>query len=157
MKREETVKGLVIYLVGSLRNENVPIISNKLRKALGENVEIFNSWYHASPDADEFNLKCCKDRGLNYKETLLDWGSQNSFNFDKFHLNRADIVVGLMKIGRSGHLELGYACGIGKKTYMLFPDGEPETCDIMYNFLNDIFFDIDKLIEQLKSDLENKV
>ncbi|MEK6882986.1 MAG: hypothetical protein AABY22_25405, partial [Nanoarchaeota archaeon] len=150
MKLIKTNPKLVVYLVGALKNKNIPIVANKLRKVLGKEVEIFSSWYHSSPDADSFNLKCCKERGLDYKETLLEYGSRNSYDFDKKHLTRAHVVVGLMKFGRSGMLELGWSLGKGKKGYILFPS-PPERCDIMLNFLDNIFFNFSDLIKQLKS------
>ena len=157
MERPKTNPKMVVYLVGALKNKNVPIVANQLRESLGKDVEVFSSWYHSSPDADKWNLQCCKEQGLSYKETLLEWGSQNSYKFDKKHLNRAHIVIGLMKIGRSGHLEVGYSCGKGKKTYMFFAEGVPDRIDIMYSFLNDIFFDINDLIAQLKEDLKQRI
>lgn len=37
-------KKRVIYIIGSLRNKNVPIVANKLRAA-NKDWEIFDSWY----------------------------------------------------------------------------------------------------------------
>lgn len=139
----------IIYIIGSLKNPNIPIIANKLRKDLGKTVEIFNDWYHSSEDADDWMHKCCKERGLNYKETLKTYGALNTFEFDKKHIDRSTDVVMVMKAGRSGHLELGYAIGRGKRGYVLF-DEEPERADIMYNFATDIFFNYNDLLKELK-------
>ena len=131
MERQKTNPIMVVYLVGALKNKNVPIVANQLRAALGNDVEIFSSWYHASEDADRWNYRCCKERGLSYKEMLEEWGSQNVYHFDKKHLNRAHVVIGLFKIGRSGHLELGYSVGRGKRVYMLFENQFPDRLDVI--------------------------
>jgi hypothetical protein len=53
-----------------------------------------------------------------------------------------------MPAGRSGHLELGYMKGRGKKTYVLF-DKEPERWDVMYRFADAVCFSNDELIKAL--------
>ncbi len=41
----------MIYLIGSLRNPNIPAIANELR-TLG--YEVFDDWYAAGPEADDY-------------------------------------------------------------------------------------------------------
>ena len=151
MKRPEKKYKRVIYLIGSLKNENIPVLANKLRKEFGPDVDVFDSWYYPSPDADEWLHKCCKERGLSYKETLQDWGAQHVFEFDKSHLNRATDVVLVMPAGKSGHLELGYSKGLSKRGFVYFENGSPEKVDIMYLFADDLFFSYDELVAGLKS------
>lgn len=139
----------VIYIMGSLKNKNIPIIANKLRKDMGPTVEIFDDWYFPSEDADDWLHKCCKDRGLNYKQTLATWGAKHIFAFDKTHLDRATDVVLVMPAGKSAHLELGYSIGKGKRGFILFSD-IPERIDIMYQFANNLFFEYNELLEELK-------
>ena len=43
---------LGIYLIGSLRNEEVPKLARRLREAL--NVEVFDDWFSPGPKADDF-------------------------------------------------------------------------------------------------------
>jgi hypothetical protein len=50
--------------------------------------------------------------------------------------------------GKSGHLELGYMLGQGKKGYIFF-DKEPERWDVMYQFATGIFFNKEELIQEL--------
>lgn len=142
------MKKRMIYIIGSLRNKNVPIIGNKLRK-LDENWEIFENWYGSGPHADDCLRDYCKGKGLNYKETLKDPAAVNTYQFDKRHLTRATDVVMVMPCGKSCHLEFGWARGKGKRGYILF-DKIPSRIDIMYQFATNIFFSFDELAEELK-------
>ena len=54
-----------------------------------------------------------------------------------------------MPAGRSGHLELGYIIGLGKRGYILF-DVEPERYDVMYQFAQGVAFSLDELCKMLK-------
>jgi len=90
-------KKLVIYVIGSLRNKNVPIISNKLRKSTSH--EIFDSWYSPGPHADDYWRHYEKAKGVTYKEALRDWAAKHIFEFDVHHLDRADVVVLIMPAG----------------------------------------------------------
>ena len=141
-------KKRVIYIIGSLRNKNIPIVANKLREA-NKDWEIFENWHSSGPEADDFLRDYCKGKGLSYKETLKDPAAVNTYNFDKRHMTRATDVVMVMPAGKSGHLELGWAIGKGKRGYVLF-DKEPERVDIMYQFSKDLFFDFNELVEELK-------
>jgi len=138
----------VVYIIGALKNWKVIDLANKLSKEFPK-CEFFCSWITPGPEADEYLRKYGKKRGLNYKETLQDWGARHVFNFDKTHLNRADMVIMLMPCGKSGHLELGYCIGRGKLGYVLFPK-EPKRIDVMYQFATDLFFSTDDLIKELR-------
>ncbi|HJX05792.1 MAG TPA: hypothetical protein VJ461_03715 [Candidatus Nanoarchaeia archaeon] len=138
----------VVYIIGALKNWKVIDLANKLSKEFPK-CEFFCSWITPGPEADEYLRKYGKKRGLNYKETLQDWGAKHVFDFDKTHLNRSDIVIMLMPCGKSGHLELGYSIGKGKLGYVLFPK-EPKRIDVMYQFAADLFFNTDDLIGELR-------
>lgn len=56
----------------------------------------------------------------------------------------------LMPAGKSGHLELGYVLGQGKRGYILF-DEDPERYDIMIQFATNIFFSKEELIDYLRN------
>jgi hypothetical protein len=136
----------VIYLIGSLRNPSVPVIAAHLRSV---GFEVFDDWYAAGPTADD----CWRDyevaRGHSYKEALQGYAATHIFDFDMFHLNRCDIGVLVMPTGKSGHLELGYLVGRGKPCYVLF-DKTPERYDVMYQFAQAVFFDVNDLSNELK-------
>lgn len=141
-------KKKVIYIIGSLKNWKVIDLHLQLEK---EGFEPFTSWLAPGPEADDFWKKYTKKRGLTHKEALKDWSAQHIFEFDKTHLDRADVVVMLMPCGKSGHLELGYSLGKGKKGYILF-DKEPKRYDVMHIFATDVFYDVDELVKELKND-----
>ena len=131
----------VIYLIGSLRNSKIPEIGDVLRKS---GHDVFDEWISAGPEADDYFQKYHQERGLNYKQALQSYAAKHIFDFDYFHLLRADVAVMVLPAGRSAHLEFGFMIGQGKKGYILL-DKEPERYDLMYNFATDIFFDIKDL------------
>lgn len=135
----------VIYLIGALKNPQIPEITNYLT---GLGFEVFSDWWAASEDADDWLRDYYKGRGYNYKQTLGSYAAQHIFEFDRTHLDRADIGVMVMPAGKSGHLELGYMIGQGKPGYILF-DKEPERVDIMHNFATEVFFNRDELGQTL--------
>jgi hypothetical protein len=134
-------KQLAIYLIGSLRNPEVPILAIRLRE-LG--FDVFDDWYAAGPEADDYWLKYEKQRGSTYDEALKNYAANHVFDFDHHHLDRCDIAILLLPAGKSGHLELGYAIGKGKHSF-IFIDKEPERWDVMYRFADGVFFDQRKL------------
>lgn len=136
-----------VYLIGSLRNPAIPVLGKELREI---GVEVFDDWFAAGPIADDSWQEYEKAKGVSYDAALNGFAAQHVFAFDLHHLNRVDAVILVLPAGKSGHLELGYARGIGKKCFILF-DKEPERWDVMYNFANGgVFFDKEKLKEELK-------
>lgn len=140
-----------IYVIGSLRNKEVPIIANEIR-SLG--FEVFDDWHAAGPEADDewksYELK----RGHHYGEALKGHAARHVFHFDLFHLDRCGAAVLALPAGRSGHLEFGYMVGQKKRGYVLFP-GQPadeERWDVMYQFANGIYFNLDELKKGLLHD-----
>jgi len=137
-----------IYLIGSLRNEKVPQIANRLR---AEGHDVFDDWYAAGPEADDYWMAYEKQRGHNFKYALLNYAARHVFDFDKEHLDRCGVGVLVLPAGKSGHLELGYMIGQGKKCYILL-DGEPERFDVMYRFATAVFTRMEDLIECLNKE-----
>lgn len=139
---------LGIYLIGSLRNKEIPKLARRLREEIG--VEVFDDWFSPGPTADD----CWRDyehvRGSSYKQALGSHAATHVYKFDKFHIDRLPIVVMCMPAGKSGHLELGYSLGKGKRGYIFF-DEEPERWDVMYQFATDIFFNEQELVAELKT------
>ena len=134
-----------IYLIGSLRNPEVPKIANRIRE-LG--FEVFDDWYAAGPEADDKWRDYEKARGHTYKEALKGLAADHVYQFDLKHLNECDIAVLYLPAGKSGHLELGYVIGKGKKGYILLDN--PERWDVMYLFADGVFHNF----EELKKELE---
>lgn len=135
-----------IYVIGSLRNKKIPFFAKELREALG--VEVFDDWFSPGPEADDYWRKYEKARGSTYSEALKNWAGKHVFEFDKYHIDRLGIGVMIMPAGKSGHLELGYMIGQGKKGYILF-DEEPERWDVMVQFATGVFFKKEDLIDEL--------
>lgn len=136
-----------IYLIGSLRAPKIPEIGNSLRK-LG--FDVFDDWWAASEDADDWWMHYEKGRGHSYADALNGLAAQHVYDFDKFHLDRDDIGVLVLPCGKSGHLELGYLCGKNKPTYVLFAEGEPERYDVMYKLCTSVHFSLASLEDTLK-------
>ena len=143
-------KNKQIYVIGSLRNKNIPVVAKELRTL---NFTVFDDWFSPGPEADDFWRKFEKVRGSTYKEALSSYAATHVFEFDKHHIDKSDIGVLLMPAGKSGHLELGYMIGQGKTCFMVFEE-EPERWDVMVQFtmLNggNVCVTIDELKKELK-------
>ena len=136
-----------IYLIGSLRNAKINEIAAKLRES---GHEVFDDWFAAGPEADDYWQKYEIAKGNNYKQGLDGYAAKHVYEFDKFHLDRNDIAILALPAGKSGHLELGYMIGKGKLGYILFDETMPDRWDVMYQFAAGVFFTLDSLIEELK-------
>ena len=135
-----------VYLIGSLINPEVHKLSQKIRE-LG--FIVFDDWYAAGPEADDKWRDYEKARGRTYRDALAGLAAEHVYNFDFKHLNESDVAVLLLPCGKSGHLELGYMLGKGRKGYILLDN--PERWDVMYKFADGIFHNFEELkIELLK-------
>ena len=139
-----------IYVIGSLKNDEITKVSKLLRE---QGFEVFDDWKAPGPDADDYLRDYYRERGLTYSEILGSHGVQHVFNFDKFHLDRCDCALLVMPAGKSGHLELGYTVGKGKPGFILM-DQEPERVDVMHSFATKVFMNKEEMIEYFKSDRE---
>ena len=136
-----------IYLIGSLRSPKVPEVAQKLRAA---GHIVFDDWFAAGPEADDYWQKYEQERGHNYKQGLAGYAAHHVFNFDKHHLDTNDLAVLMLPAGKSGHLELGYMIGTGKPGYILFDDEMPDRWDVMYLFAAGVFFNIEELLKEIE-------
>ena len=132
-----------IYLIGSLRNPQVPVVAQALQEA---GHEVFDDWYAAGPEADDYWQKYEEARGHAYYEALNGYAAQHVYQYDKSHLDRCEVGILMLPAGKSGHLELGYMIGQGKKGYILL-DKIPERWDVMYAFADGVFGSVEKLIQ----------
>ena len=129
-----------IYVTGSLRNEQVPIIANHLRDVLG--LDVFDDWYAAGPRADDHWKEYEEGRGRTYQEALEGYAANHVFEYDKHHLDRCDIGVLIMPAGKSSHLELGYLAGQKKPVFILMD--KPDRWDVMARYAS-VHFDLDEM------------
>lgn len=120
----------MIYLIGSLRNPEIPKIASTLRELTKQ--QVFDDWYAAGPEADDYWKKYEQEKGHDYKTALKGFAARNVFQFDKTHLSNAESVVLALPAGKSGHLELGWSLGKGKRGYILLDS--PDRWDVMYQF-----------------------
>ena len=134
----------MIYLIGSLRNPEVPKIANKLR---GVGLEIFDDWYSAGPEADDKWREYEIGRGRGYIEALSGAAARNVFNFDRTHLEGASAVILVLPAGKSGHLELGFSLGRRKPGYVLLDN--PDRWDVMYQFATMVTDNLEEIIKHL--------
>lgn len=120
-----------VYLASSWRNEVYPEVLAALRQA-GYEVYDFRR-----QGGVEWNISA----GLNAAELdgLLNHPKvQSIFDQDMEALRNCDAVVCVLPCGRSAHLELGYGIGAGKRTILLWHDGDE--MDIMHKAVDAIVF-----------------
>src|SRR3990167_5061896 len=130
-----------IYLIGSLRNSRVPEVARELR-TIG--YEVFDDWYAAGPEADDYWQKYEQDRGHSYIEALNGNAANHVFHYDWTHLNNSDLALMVMPCGKSGWMEFGYMRGL-KKPGLVLMEKEPERWDVMIGFANKIFYNLEDL------------
>lgn len=135
-----------VYLIGSLRNAAIPVLGARLRR-LG--FEVFDDWHGSGPEADDYWQKYEQTRGRPYSQALYGYAATTIFEFDQTHLDDCDIAVLIAPAGKSGHMELGYVAGHGKRTYV-FMEGEPERWDVMYRMATKVCFSYRELISELQ-------
>lgn len=118
-------------------------------------MEVFDDWYAAGPEADDFWKKYEQERGRDYLSALMGYAARHVFEFDRHHLDTSDAAVLVLPAGKSGHLELGYMAGRGKPTYILL-DAEDVRWDVMYQFATKVVDNEKDLLNGLKSSLFTK-
>jgi hypothetical protein len=135
-----------VYLIGSLRNVEVPNTAKFIREVVG--CEVFDDWFAAGPEADDYWQKYEKEkRGHTFAEALAGYAAQHVYQYDKSHLDSSHVGVLMLPAGKSGHLEAGYLIGQGKPVYII--GEEPERYDVMYNFARGFFTDLNRLCDAL--------
>lgn len=134
-----------LYLIGSLRNLRIPQIGKDLRNA---GHVVFDDWYAAGERADDAWQAYEQARGHSFSDALQGFAAQHVFNFDYEHLFSCDVVILVTPAGKSGHLELGWALGRGKKGYVLL-DAPVERWDVMYAFTHGVHDSVATLIKDL--------
>ena len=136
---------LKVYLIGSLRNPQVPIIGNSLREL---DVDVFDDWHGGGSRADREWQRYEEIRGRTYVEALYDRYATHIWAFDKYHLDTSDAAVMVHPVGRSAHIELGYMVGKEKPTFVYFPR-PPERFDVMLRFCQ-VYMSLDDLITAVR-------
>ena len=135
-----------LYVIGSLRNPEIPGIAAKLRD-YGH--DVFDDWYAAGPHADDHWKDYEVARGRSYIEALDGYPAGQVFRYEKSHLDRCQAAVLVLPAGKSGHLELGYFIGSGKPGYILLPPGD-DRWDVMYRFATKVVRSVGELDIELE-------
>lgn len=138
-----------LYLIGSLRNERIPKLASKLRRMCPD-VEVFDDWYAAGPEADDFWKDYEKAKGSSYEAALRGYAAKHVFDFDRYHLNRCSHALLVLPAGKSGHMEIMYAqYGSGSRTAILL-DPDDVRWDVMYQFIPTIVRSEAEVVDWLK-------
>lgn len=141
-----------IYVIGSLRNPEIPEVSRVLRDTL-PGVEVFDDWYAAGPEADDYLKRWAEQQELTYEEALRTHAAKHIYHFDKYHLDEADAAVMVYPCGRSCGLEFGYVIGQGKPGWVLLD--KPDRWDIMVQFATGWSFSINDIAKEIKHESSN--
>jgi hypothetical protein len=83
-----------------------------------------------------------------YRNALQHPLAQVGFAQDKLALQMADVTVLVLPCGRSAHLELGYAAGVGQPTAVLMLD--PCEAELMYLLVDRVCLTMDELVVFLR-------
>lgn len=136
-----------LYLIGSLRNPQVPIVGDQLRE---DGFEVFDQWHSAGPNADEHWRDYEVGRGHSFIEALQSREAWNTYRFDFVNLAGADLAVLLLPAGKSGHLELGWVRGQGKPGYIVLDPTSQIRYDVMYLMATKVFNNVEDLRKHLQ-------
>ena len=136
----------LVYVIGSLQNDQIPVLGNEIREA---GFEVMDNWWAGGKTADATWQEYSRLRGRTYQEALRSREAEHTFYFDRAYLNLCSAGVLLCPAGRSAHLELGYVKGLGKKAYILMED-QPERYDVMAQFATDVCHSRADLFEELE-------
>jgi len=137
----------MIYLIGSLRNPEIPRIAQQLR---AEGHQVFDDWFAAGPEADDKWRDYEKLRGRTLPEALEGKAARHVFEFDRRHLEQADAAVLVMPAGKSAFLELGWMLGRGKPGYIVLDN--PERWDVMMKFATGVYASVEDLLLVLREE-----
>lgn len=140
--------GRKIYLATSWRNPDYDALLQKLMKA-GHEVYDFRDPRYAFKwgEIDKNWLNWTIDQFR--KILLMDERAKKGFDRDKEALDWCDTCVLLAPCGKSAHLELGYARGLGKDCiiYLNQKGFEPE---LMYRFTKKLVINDEGLLKLLE-------
>ena len=139
-----------IYVASSWRNDKQPGVVAALR-AEGHTVYDFKnpepdnngfSWRSIAPDWQNWTPEA-------FREALWHPAAIDGFRLDMDALKACDACVLVLPCGRSAHLELGAAVGLGKRTAVLLdPNCEPE---LMYRMVHLLAVELSEVISWLRA------
>ena len=129
-----------IYVASSWRNTYQPEVVRRLREVGHEVYDFKDSegfhWSEVDPEWQKWTPE-------EYLNGLNHACSERGFNRDMKALMECDVCVYVMPCGVSASLEMGWACGAGKRTFVYVPElREPDLmvkmAELVTNDLEDI-------------------
>ena len=137
-----------IYLASSWRNPHQPSVLAVLRAA-GHDVYDFRN---PAPDNDGFRWSEIDPAWQEwtpeqYRSALAHPIAERGFKFDMDALRACDACVLVLPCGRSAHLELGWAVGAGKLTFIL--QLEPQEPELMAKMCTGVVTNVSDMIRLL--------
>jgi len=129
-------------VASSWQNDVYPKVVETLRQA-GHDVYDFRRQGGSDSNPSEMT----SDRLLDF---LDEPKVRSIFQNDMDALIASDAVVCVLPCGRSAHLELGYGIGAGKRTVLLWHDGDAP--DIMHKAVDSIVFKVADIAGALTGD-----
>jgi hypothetical protein len=138
-----------IYVASSWRNVYQPTLITALRL---EGWEVYD-FRNPAPGDDGFHWSEIDPAWQSwtptqYRDALQHPLAQVGFAQDKLALQMADVTVLVLPCGRSSHLELGYAKGMGQRTAVLML--EPAEAELMYLLCERVCLSVDELLMFLR-------
>src|ERR1043166_552382 len=126
----------------------IPEIGNTLRS---KGHDVYDDWFAGGREADDEWQRYEEVRGRDYITALNGWHAAQVFTNDLTHLDRCEAAILVLPAGKSGHLELGYVRGSGKKAYILM-DKAPDRFDVMYRYAKGgVYTSLEDLVNALGS------
>jgi hypothetical protein len=134
-----------IYVASSWRNEKQPSVVSVLRRSGHEVYDFKNPragnhgfhWSEIDPDWQNWTTEA-------YRECLNHPIAEAGFKSDFDAMKWADTFILVLPCGRSAHLEMGWACGAGKRTAILLDKMEPE---LMVKMCNKLLLSQDEMLQ----------
>ena len=134
-----------IYVASSWRNLEQPFTVDRLR-SMGHEVYDFRNpkpgnigfaWSEIDPNWESWTVP-------EWREALTHPVAEAGFKADFSAMEWCDVMVLVLPCGRSAHLELGWAVGVGKRTailtleYQTEPELMAKMCDFIANSYDEI-------------------
>ena len=138
-----------IYVASSWRNVYQPEVVQVLR---AEGFETYD-FRHPAPGDEGFHWSEIDPAWESwtpeqYRDALQRPLAQVGFAQDRLALQMADVTVLVLPCGRSAHLELGYAAGLGQHTAVLML--ESNEAELMYLLVDRVCLTMDELLAWLR-------
>jgi hypothetical protein len=141
-----------VYVASSWRNPIQDVIVITLRNVGHEVYDFKNprpgntgfSWREIEPGWEHWSAR-------QFRSALGHPIAVEGFGLDMAALRWCEACVLVLPCGRSAHMELGWACGAGKRTIALVMDEVgPHEPELMYSMLDAVCLSIHEMIEALR-------